>query len=60
MTTLDDMINEKIDFYIAQLEQAKTQSCRRTRVGAVQEATKDVDTWAFYWDDKLQRLADSL
>jgi len=60
MTTLDDMINEKIDFYIAQLEEAKTQSCRRTRVCAVQDAISDVDTWAVYWDDKLQRLTDSL
>ena len=60
MTTLDDMINQKIDFYISQLEQAKAHACWRTRVGAVQEAISDVDTWAFYWDDKLQRLADSV
>ena len=60
MTILDTMINEKIDFYIARLEEAKTQSCYRTRVRAVQDATSDVDGWAFYWDDKLQRLADSL
>jgi hypothetical protein len=60
MKTLDEMINEKIDFYIAQLEAAKSRACRRSRVQAVQDAVGDVDGWAFYWDDKIQRLTDSL
>lgn len=55
MSTLESTLNNEIDEFIAQLQEARSNTGYQSKVWMISQVARQAGDWAFYWEEKLAK-----